>query len=161
MGVSAKRLAAFTLAAVSTVVVSGCHTFEPVDTVSIGDEVRARLTTAEAIRQSEVTGEPLRVLEGRIAGMDEESLQVDVVTARGQRLTESFRYSTSYIIPRMGLEELSLRRISPVRTGLVVAILGAGLYWLLDSTVIGQGGSDDGGPPVDPADVIVPFLPGR
>jgi hypothetical protein len=151
-------LAAFAL----IVATSGCQTFQPVETVEIGQEVRARLTAAEAIRQSELTGEPVRVLEGTVSGMDEGSFQLDVVTARGQRLTENFRFTTPYTIPLDEVEELSLRRLSPWRTGVTVALLGAGLYFLLDQTVAGGGNTNEnGGPPPNPADWIVRFIPSR
>ena len=143
------------LAAVA-LLASGCFTYQPVPTVSLGDQARARLTVAEAVRQSDVTGQPVREIEGRVASIMDDRISFDVITARSQDINENFQFSTTYELPRSEIEELSLKAFSPARTAGAVAVVGGLIYLILDSTVIGGGGSGPGDIG-DPADRIVRF----
>ena len=134
-------------------VLSGCYTYHPVGTVSIGDRVQAQLTTEEAIKQSEVGGEPLRDLEGTVLGVSEDNIRMQVVTARSQSIQTDYRFTRDYTVPRAGIVQLNERRLSPIRTAGVTALIGGLVYLILDTTVIGGGGSDPGGI-VEPASPI-------
>jgi len=127
-----------------------------VETVSIGDQARARLSIEEAVRQSDVTGEPVREIEGSVSMVSADRLGFDVVTARSQTAIENFQFSTTYDVPRTGIEELALKELSVAKTAGAVALIGGIVYLILDSTVIGEGGSGPGDIG-DPADRVVRF----
>ena len=147
---------------VSAVVASGCYTFQPVRQASPGDQIRARLTIEEAIRQSQDRDTPIRVLDGTVRRSESDRIDLEVVTARGQTLQENFQFATSYSIPLTGIEEMSLRKLNPVKTGALLATLAAGLYLILDATVIDGGLFGSARPiDVDPAEPITPFKPVR
>ncbi len=79
---------------------TACYTYQPVRTVSVGDQARARLTVDEAVRQSEVTGEPIRDVEGRVSSVLSDRIGFDVVTARGQGSRRTSSTAPPSLCPR-------------------------------------------------------------
>lgn len=139
---------------------TGCYTYHPITTASIGDHVRARLTTAEAVRQSEVTGDPTIELEGTVAGVTDERLNLQVITARGQSGLESFAFKTDYSLPRTEIVQLGRRELATWRSVGLGALVGGIIYLILDQTIIGAGGGETPDPG-DPASHILNVRPRR
>lgn len=160
MGRTAAHARILNAVLIPLLVTSACYTYQPIETVSIGDRVEARLTTEEAIRQSEIRGDPLREIQGTVLGVTEETISIEVVTARGQSLTENFEFVQNYTVPRAGILELNRRTLSPVRSLGTALVVGGLVYLILDTTIIGAGGNGPGDNG-DPVDIITRIRIGR
>ena len=134
---------------------AGCYSFQavPVQEITPGSPVRARLSASEAERQAAVLGVERRVLHGTVvgAGGGDVVLQVrsvhDGASALHQRLTVS----------RGGLLEIELRRFDPVRTAGLVAVIAAGAAYAavtISGGVRGRPGSDV----TEPNAVLIPLF---
>lgn len=125
-------------------VLSACYTYAPLvgENPGLGDDVRVRLSQAEAVRVSDMTGRPIRTLEGRVFRVASDSLTLDVgwgavyagTPFAGRRDTLSFHERDLLELDR---KELSRGRTALLGVGLVAAIV------MIVTSVTG-GGSGDG-----------------
>lgn len=121
------RTGLFTLAAV--VLSAGCHRYAPLVGVSPqpGDQVRIRLSAAEAERVSGMTGTPIRSVEGYVLRVSPEGMTVDVgwgavyagTRFEGRRDTLDFRAGDILEVDR---REFSRARTAIALAGAVAAV---------------------------------------
>lgn len=129
---------------------AGCSTYEPVTSPAPRAPVRARLTVAEAVRWSELYGEPVRTIQGRVVRQDEEGLHLDVLLVRSSSQFRTGEFRDTLVIPASGLESLAERRFSAWRTAVVGAGLVGAVYLIIDQVIAGGGGDENprgGNPP--------------
>jgi len=140
-----------------------CYTYQPLaGPVAPGMRVRAHLTTEGAVRQSEITGEPRRVMDGTVEAVENGSVTIEIhfgrnvggFTRGGEGLTQSVQ------IPRDQLEGLDERRLSKSRTVLLALGIGTTVGVALQQAIAGGGGGQGTKPPDTrpPTALIVPLL---
>lgn len=135
-------------AAAAALVLGACSTWVPVTAPAPGATVRARLTVEEAVRWSELRGEPVRTLQGRVVGVGDDGLALDVLLVRSPSRFRGGEFRDTLTIPAAGLESVAVRRVSPWRTALLVAGTAAAGWLLVDEVLVGgdnEGGGGDGG----------------
>jgi len=124
---------------------AACYTYVPVvgETPSPGEQLRVRLSQEQTIRLSEMTGQTIRTLDGRLFRAEPDSLILDVgwgaiyagTMFEGRRDTLAFHVQD--------LVEVDRRELSRGRTALVSAGLVAAMVMIVTSI---RGGADTGGP---------------
>ena len=144
---------------------SGCYTYQP-STVSpeAGDEARALLTPEAAIRRSEMLGETVREVEGKVLESDASSLRLVVVRDQlRDELRGNVLFADTLLIPSQDIQSLEVKQLSVVRTGLLGAGITAAVVLALTQAVDAGGGGGDGNGGV-PNPFTIPLfriLPGR
>ena len=123
---------------------AGCSAYEPVATPVPRSTVRARLTVDEAVRWSDLFGEPVRTLQGQVVRQDAQGLHLDVLLARSTSEFRRGEFRDTLVIPSAGLESVAERRFSAWRTALLAAGVAAGVYLIVDEVLVG--GDDEGDP---------------
>ena len=129
---------------VAAIVLAGCSAYEPVATPVPKSTVRARLTVDEAVRWSDLFGEPVRTLQGQVVRQDAQGLHLDVLLARSTSEFRAGEFRDTLLIPAAGLEGVAERRFSPWRTALLGVGAAAAVYLIVDEVLVG--GSDEGDP---------------
>ncbi|MGD8321804.1 MAG: hypothetical protein PVJ02_15255 [Gemmatimonadota bacterium] len=146
--------------ALAALVVSGCYTYTPasLDEVSPQQDVRLRLSTAEAERLEPFRRSGGRTLDGKVTGMEGDSVTVKVEAVselRGARVETLYQYlhvSSSDVV------DVELRELDKGRTYLVTGAGVVAAAALVISRIGGNGGSsgpDQGGGPFE---AVVPLL---
>ena len=136
------RLLGLGIAAVlGLLILAACYSYVPMvgEDPTPSDDVRVRLSQAEAVRMSERTGRTIRSLEGSVLRVPADSLVLDVgwgavyagTVFEGRRDTLSFH--------RRDLLEVDRREFSRRRTALV----GAGVVALVVAAWAGISGGGD------------------
>ena len=103
---------------------AGCYSYSltPVDRLSVGEPVRARITGAEAERLEPILGSSGREVEGPLLEMQDSGIVVavssTVSTEGGMSATRAYQRIS---IPRSELEEVQVRHLDGFRTGVLVA----------------------------------------
>lgn len=146
------------LLAALIVVLTGCTVYEPVSAPTPRSTVRARLTVEEAVRWSDLYGEPVRTLQGRVVRHDADALHLDVLLARSASEFRRAEFRDTLVIPARGLESVSTRRVSPWRTALVAAAAVGASFLFVDQVLVGgseETPPDDGG---GTQSAVVPLL---
>ena len=148
--------AAATLAALAG---TGCYTFQATSgTPPIGTDVRAVVTDEQALRLSEQTGQLSRTLDGRLVGASEDSVFVSVVTLRmPTEISGTRELRQSVGIPREGLAELATRELSALRSGVLGALAGTGIYLVVRQVTAG-GNVDQDPDDGNPIGTLVPII---
>jgi hypothetical protein len=111
-----------------------------------GTEVRIDLNGMGSDRLQLETGRRGRAVAGRLARMDVDSV---AVVAAVQAIESQYRTGsvTEVAFPLSEVREVSVRRLSAARTGLLI---GGGVAAVLATLRISGGGSEDGGEPPPP-----------
>lgn len=110
------------------VALTGCYsyTLAPVESVSPGTGVRARVTPAEAARLARILGRENRVLSGEFVGEEDGGLLLQVGSVADPATGRLFQRVT---IPRAELVELEIRRLDRWKTaGVAGAVAAAVIY---------------------------------
>ena len=138
---------------------TGCYTFQPTSgTPPIGTDVRAVVTDEQALRLSEQTGQLSRTLDGRLVGASDDSVFVSVVTLRmPTEISGTRQLRQSVGIPREGLAELATRELSMLRSGVLGALAGAGVYLVIRQVTAG-GNVDETPDDGNPIGTLVPII---
>ena len=138
---------------------AGCYTFQPTSgTPPIGTDVRAVVTDEQALRLSEQTGQLTRTVDGRLIGASDDSVFVSVVTLRmPTEISGSRQLRQSVGIPREGLAELATRELSMLRSGVLGALAGAGVYLVVRQVTAG-GNVDENPDDGNPIGTLVPII---
>lgn len=138
---------------------AGCYTFQATPgTPPIGTDVRAVVTDEQALRLSEQTGRLSRTLDGRLVGASEDSVFVSVVTLRlPTEISGTRQLRQSVGIPREGLAELATRELSMLRSGLLGALAGTGIYLVVRQVTAG-GNVDQDPDDGNPIGTLVPII---
>ncbi|HKO17163.1 MAG TPA: hypothetical protein VJU87_13075 [Gemmatimonadaceae bacterium] len=111
------------VALVLSLAASGCYSYVliPVDQLSVGQPVRARISGAQAERLEPVLGDNGRELDGKLLEKQDSGIVMAVSSAIG---AESGVYTRAYqriAIPRSELEEVEIRRLDHLKTGVAIA----------------------------------------
>jgi hypothetical protein len=146
--VSRVRFAAALLAAALPLTSAGCYGYAaaPGSGPEPGEQVRARLTPNGTAWLVENWGRSRDALDGRYVGTRSDAV---VLAAWRSDLPELPASIDTVRIPRQHVAELQQRRLSPVRTGIAIAV-GAGILSLAVAELAGiggGGGGDDGNTP--------------
>lgn len=108
---------------------AGCYGYNgaTVETVRVGEPVRARVSGAQAERLEPVLGNTGRVLEGELIDKGDSALTIAVATPMSSEggTTQSRAYQRIEI-PRSDLQEIEVRHLDRTRTSLAVAGVAAG-----------------------------------
>lgn len=126
---------------------SGCYTYTPMaGAPAPGDEVRATLTSAAAVRETELRGAVTQHMTGRVVHVANDSVALSVVSARGVQSNDTRTFRQVLTLSQDDVQLLSVRNLSWARTGLVT-VLGLGLIALSVGTLEAGGseGSEPGG----------------
>jgi len=112
--------------------VSGCYSYHvvPVNEVAPGQEVRIRISAAEAVRLGELIDRGDRSLDGRLLENTDSQVVLGISSvAQTTALTAvqdpSGQLFQRIAVPREGLLELEVRTLDKKRTGIVVGLLAA------------------------------------
>jgi len=105
------------------VVLSGCYTYTtlPPSGPRIGEQVRVRISGAEAERLESVVGVRNRAVEGELVGQDDSSLALALplpgASAEG---TLSQQAQQRIVIPRAEVQGVEVRRLDKLRTSILI-----------------------------------------
>ena len=138
---------------------TGCYTYQATSgTPPIGTDVRAVVTDEQALRVSEQTGQLSRTLDGRLVGASDDSVFVSVVTLRmPTEISGTRELRQSVGISREGLAEMATRELSMLRSGVLGALAGTGVYLVIRQVVAG-GNVDDNPDDGNPIGTLVPII---
>ena len=138
---------------------AGCYTYQAASgTPPIGTDVRAVVTDEQALRVSEQTGQLSRTVDGRLVGASEDSVFVSVVTLRmPTEISGTRELRQSVGIPREGLTEMATRELSMLRSGVLGALAGAGVYLVVRQVTAG-GNVDENPDDGNPIGTLVPLI---
>lgn len=129
---------------------SACYTYTPVQTPQPGMEVRAHLTTEAAVRRSAGLDEAIMRYEGIVVDVRQGGFSLDVLVARSTSVFQDVTIRDTISVDTSELQSLMQRKVSPLRTALLVAGVGVGGFAVvkgIDSVVGGTGDDDNGGTP--------------
>lgn len=121
-------------------------------------EVRAQLETEAAVRRSQGTIDPVLYYDGTVLEATTERLTLDVLVARSSSAFREVEIRDTVRLETAEVRSMMRRSISPGRTALFIAALGAGAVAAvmgIDAVVGGTDG-DDGRPP-NPSAVVPLF----
>ena len=138
---------------------SACYTYRPISgSPQVGTDVRVTVTDEEALRLREQTGELTHTLDGRFTGARGDTLYVSVVTFRAETERSGSRQMRhSLAIARDGMEGVASKELSYLRSGIVGALAGAGMFLVMREVVVG-GSNDDDGDGGNPIGTLVPII---
>lgn len=108
---------------------AGCYGYSAatVETVRVGQPVRARVSGAQAERLEPVLGDIGRVVEGQLLDKADSALTIAVATpVSSEGATSLSRAYQRIEIPRAELQEIELRHLDRTRTSLAVVAAAAG-----------------------------------
>jgi hypothetical protein len=159
---SRRRIPALLLALVST---AGCYTYQTTGVApEPGEEAKALLTPEAAIRRSEAIGETVREVEGEVLESDASGLRLVVVRDQlRDELRGNILFVDTLLVPNRDIQSIEVKKLSPVRTGLLGAGIAAAVVLVLTQTLDAGGGGGDGNGGV-PNPMTIPLfriLPGR
>lgn len=149
------------VACTSAVLLTGCYTFAPVplESVTPGDEVRARLAPEGRDRLERELFVEVQVLEGTVRSLEEGYLVMDVPWAVRETGFHSEQLTQLVDLGRAEYFELEERVIDGLRTGLVVAGAGAAAGVMLARILAGDTGGNTGQPDGGPSDAVIVRIP--
>ena len=138
---------------------AACYTYRPIAGVpSVGSDVRVTVTDEEALRLREQTGDLSNTLDGRYTGTSGDTLFLSVATFRTEVTSGARQMRRALAISRNGLEGFASKELSYVRSGIVGALAGAGMFLVMREVIVG--GSNDnpdenGG---NPTGTLIPII---
>jgi len=153
-----RRLHFIIAAATGVALGGGCYTFSAVTgSPTIGTDVRATVTNAEALRLSEQTGQLASTVEGRVMGASDDSITVSTVTFRAVSEVSGSRQLRQLVtISRAGIEGLATRELSAWRSGLAGAVLASAVYAVVGP--LNAGGNPDDTDNGEPIGTLIPIF---
>jgi hypothetical protein len=136
----------------------GCYTFRPVEDVSLGVDVRARLNVEAAVRRSQGLDEPIQFVDGRVIERGPESMSLDVLVARSSSAFQDVMIRDTVTLMNSEVESLMERRFSVARTALLsVVTVGATVAVVSGISAI-VGGNEDEDPNGGTQQMVVPMF---
>ncbi len=137
---------------------AACYTYRPIAGVpQVGTDVRVTVTDEEALRLREQTGELSNTVDGRYAGTSGDTLFLSVATYRTAAAAGSRQMRQALAISQDGLEGFASRELSYLRSGIVGALAGTGMF-LVMRQVIAVGGNDPDENGGNPIGTLVPII---
>ena len=122
---------------------TACYTYAPVELSSVtpGTMVRARIAADQIERVEPLVGRSTRVLDGVLVDAGTDTLLIEVPAATRTTTGGGIQVLNQRLsIPRSGVTEVELKRLSRGRTFGVVALGAAALgYIIVDALNIGPG----------------------
>ncbi len=111
---------------IALLALTGCYSYSlaPVESVTPGSRVRARVSAAEAERLGEIIGREDRLLEGRVVSGNDDGLLLDVPSAVITAGTAVQWMNQRIELAPAALVELEIRRLDPWRTAGAAALIG-------------------------------------
>ena len=110
--------------------VAGCYGYSgaTIETLSVGQPVRARISGAQAERLEPVLGNAGRIVEGELLEKADSSLTIAVATPISSEGSVSVSRAYQRVaIPRADLQEIEVRHLDRGRTSLAVVGAAAGV----------------------------------
>lgn len=141
------------------IMLAGCTTYlsRPADPLPpAGTQVRAKLTTAGAVRVSELYGWPVQELEGRVLGVDGDSLDLGILSTT--EYGRPWDLSASLLLAKGEILQLDEKRIDPRRTALFVGGVGLVSGVVVAALFKNAFGSDKGDPGGEIDVTLIPLL---
>jgi hypothetical protein len=135
--------------------VVGCYSYTPIEpaAVPVGTEVRAHISGAASDRIAPLIGQfNQRVLSGKLDEKNGNEMTLDVQTGAAPNTGNTIVPLVQRVpLTRDEVTQLETRQLSPLRTALLVGVVGLGTglaaYAALQSGGGGSGESGGGGPP--------------
>ena len=122
---------------------TACYTYAPVELSSVtpGSMVRARIAADQMARVEPLVGRSTRVLDGVLVDAGADSLLIEVPAATRTTTGGGIQVLNQRLsIPRTGVTEVELKRLSRGRTMGLIAVGTAALgYIIVDALNIGPG----------------------
>jgi hypothetical protein len=132
MRCSIRRSSQIALLTAALSVASGCYSYRvvPVNEVTPGQDVRIRISAAEAVRLGELIERGDRSLDGRLLENTDGEVVLGVssvsqTTALTAMQDPSGHFFQRIAVPREGLLELEVRTLNRTHTAIVVGLLAA------------------------------------
>lgn len=149
-----------TRVALATLFCSACYTYTPatLEEVSPQQDVRLRLSQAEAARLEAYRGSASRTLDGRVTGKGGDSLTVRVEAVnelRGVRVQTLYQFLH---VAQADVLDVELKKLDKGRTYLLTGAGVAAAVALVVSHIGGNGGSTGPNPGGGPVEAVVPVL---
>jgi hypothetical protein len=143
MHIRRSRLGTLSVAA-ATLLTTACHTYTPIagQDVTPGGTVRVRLTDNGAVSVAPSVGPYARSMEGRVSSISDSAMVLSVTEltrANGQE--ETWR-GESVTVPRSGVADMAVPKLSSTRSWLLAGGLVAGAAAL--GAVLGGAGQNVG-----------------
>jgi hypothetical protein len=129
---------------------AGCYNYEPVESPSPGDEIRARLTADAAVWRSEGLLDPILHYDGTVVDATTDTLVLDVLVARSSSAFQDVEIRDTVRLGKSELQSMQGRRISVVKSVLVTVAAGVAAFAVItgiDQVVGGTTDDDDDGEP--------------
>ena len=127
---------------------AGCYTYAvvPVEQAPVGSSVRARISDAESRRlEGLIGGDVGRTVRGELIALGPDSLLFGVRRTIGTDGLSPIRADQRLFLPRDQVFELEVRRLSPWRTGALVAASALAAYILVETELGGLASGGSGG----------------
>jgi len=128
--------------------VMGCYRYSAasVESLRIGEPVRARISGQQAERLEPILGYTDRSIEGELLEKADSDIVIAVATTLSPEASAGVaRVHQRIAIPRSALEEVEIRQLDRARTSLAAAIAAAGVAVaaaaVSQAIQLGQGGS--------------------
>jgi hypothetical protein len=152
-----KPLDCMLLLCVTTFTAVGCYRYTPVESPQPGMDVRAQLETEAAVRRSQGMDDPTTRYDGVIVDVTAEQLTLDVLIARSSSVFQDVEIRDTIQLRTSEIRSIMQRTLSPGRTALLVAGMGAAaVLVVMGIDAISGGTTDDGGEP-PPGNLRVPI----
>jgi hypothetical protein len=136
---------------------AGCYRYTPVETPRPGMDVRAQLETEAAVRRSQGMDDPTTRYDGVIVAVTPEQLTLDVLIARSSSVFQDVEIRDTVRLQTTEIRSIMQRTLSPGRTALLAAGMGAAaVLVVMGIDAISGGTTDDGGEP-PPGNLRVPI----
>lgn len=137
------------LAVIGTIA-AGCYSYEPVQSPTPGDEVRARLTADAAVWRSEGLLDPILHFDGIVIDATADTLVMDVLVARSSSAFQDVEIRDTVRLGNRELQSIQGRKFSVVKSALFTVAAGVAAFAVIkgiDQVVGGTDDDDDDGEP--------------
>ena len=136
---------AFQTAAIVTLLLSGCHRYEPVTaaTVANGSSVAVSLTDYGTANLGRLLGMGVGTVEGNLVSVSDSAYTLTVQVVRQRNGIETFWRGERVAIPRTDVAEIRQRRFSRSKSALATVAVLAAAFGAVEAFI----GTGSGAPP--------------
>jgi predicted small secreted protein len=135
---------------------AGCYTYRAVEDARPGADVRARLGTEAAVRRSAGRDEAVMIYAGRLVASTPEALTLDVLLYRDPSQFSRAELRETVTLQRGEIQSLMVRELSPTRSVLLAAGIGAAALAIVSGINAITGGNDGGPADETPRAYVMP-----
>jgi len=159
------RTILFPLAGLLSCFATGCAVYvqSTLEEIEPGADVRVEVAPRAVGMMQEVTRSNTdRTVDGSLQGVTPDSVVLDLWRMDMMSSDPSFRPGHVRVpVTRSDVTNVWEKRLSPVRTGALLALLAGGVYLVLDAAFGGVGGGIFGGGGGGPDIILIPAFGGR